>query len=299
MKWLKNNEDKKGQFLFGDYIYEYALILLLFAFVSPIFGIFIVKVLKLGDAFADLGVYGDFLGGSTLPFLTIVTIAFVYKTFKLQKEQLKTQKEEMRMTRETLEEQNKTARMQRFENSFFKHLEEIRSDKEINFGDQITNISMGDVLYGSLTSYKKAMIAYQDEYSSHFAIPDQSEYQYFFGNYESLADASLSKSGFYDKRVYSFALKINRVFDIINQYRSSMEESEVEFYLDYLSAEIDFSTWSLVLLQNCIMTQRTQIINELKLDNWIHPSLDAGLSELDIHYISYIVHGDPFYSYEQ
>ncbi|MDM5214621.1 hypothetical protein QUF94_24855 [Peribacillus sp. NJ4] len=299
MKWLKKNEDKKGQFLFGDYIYEYALILLLFAFVSPIFGIFIVKVLKLGDAFADLGVYGDFLGGSTLPFLTIVTIAFVYKTFKLQKEQLKTQKEEMRMTRETLEEQNKTARMQRFENSFFKHLEEIRSDKEINFGDQITKISMGDVLYGSLTSYKKAMIAYQDEYSSHFAIPDQSEYQYFFGNYESLADASLSKSGFYDKRVYSFALKINRVFDIINQYRSSMEESEVEFYLDYLSAEIDFSTWSLVLLQNCIMTQRTQIINELKLDNWIHPSLDAGLSELDIHYISYIVHGDPFYSYEQ
>lgn len=299
MKWLKKNEDKKEQFIFGDYITEYAIIMVFFAFVSPIVGIFIVKVLKLGNVFADLGVYGDFLGGSTLPFLTIITIAFVYNTFKLQKEQLKTQKAEMRMTRETLEEQNKTARMQRFENSFFKHLDEIRSDKETNFGNQLTEISMGDMLYSSLTLYKKAMTAYQDEDKSHFAIPNQSEYIYFFNNYESHADSSLNDSGFYDKRVYSFALKINRVFDIIYQYKSSMEESEVKFYLDYLFAEIDFSTWSLVLLQNCIMPQRTQIINELKLDNWIHPSFDAGLSELDIHFISYRVHGDPFYSYEQ
>ncbi|MBT2667290.1 hypothetical protein J7J00_17560 [Bacillus sp. ISL-4] len=297
MKWLKKNEEKKGKFIFSDYITEYALMFLLFAFVSPIFGIFMVKVLKLGSAFADLGVYGDFLGGSTLPFLTIITIAFVYKTFKLQKEQLQTQKEEMRMTRETLEEQNKTARMQRFENSFFKYLEEIRADKGIDYGFDELIITMADRLSTTLTSYKKEMSDFREDKPSQFTIPIQNDYERFFDYYSSLADASLRQSGFYYKQVYSFALKINRVFDIIYQYRSSMEKSEVEFYLAYLWAEIDFSTWSLVLLQNCIMDQRTQIINELQLDNWIHQSPDAGLTALDLHFISYIVHGDPYYRY--
>ncbi|MFD4932237.1 hypothetical protein ACFWMS_25760 [Peribacillus butanolivorans] len=110
--------------------------MIIFSILSPFIGILIVKGFKLGDVFADLGVYGDFLGGFTLAFLTIVTIAFVYKTFKLQKEQLKTQKEEMRMTRETLEEQNKTARMQRFENSFFIQLKDLKDRQKTDIHNE-------------------------------------------------------------------------------------------------------------------------------------------------------------------
>lgn len=283
---------------------ELGFILILCAPLSLFFGWLIVKVFKLGDNgeptgdfFTNLGVYGDFLGGSTLPFLTLVTIAYVYKTFKLQEEQLKTQKEEMRMTRETLEEQNKTARMQRFENSFFKHLEEIRIDKEINLGDELINVSMGGALFTIIEKYKEEMRNRLDG-SGNYSIPIPSDYEKFFGDYSSVADASLGKTTFYDKRIFSFVLKINRVFEIIYQYRGSMEEWEIEFYLGYLMDEIDFSSWSLVILESCIMTYRTHIIRELKLDNWIHQS-GSGLSALDIHFISYIVHGDPYFRYEE
>ncbi len=110
MRFSKKDNKIKEPF---DYT-ELGFVLILCAPLSLFFGWLIVKVFKLGDngdVFSDLGVYGDFLEGSTLPFLTLVTIAYVYKTFKLQEEQLSTQKEEMRLTRETLEEQNKTARI--------------------------------------------------------------------------------------------------------------------------------------------------------------------------------------------
>lgn len=49
-------------------------LLLILTIVSPLIGYFLVK--KYGIKFDDIGTYGDFLGGSTIPFLTLFTMVF-------------------------------------------------------------------------------------------------------------------------------------------------------------------------------------------------------------------------------
>lgn len=132
-----------------------------------------------------------------------------------------------------------------------------------------------------------------------FAIPEEEEdYEEYFGSYGSFADESLGGSSYYDKRIFSFMLKIDRVFQLIYQYRDNMDDWEIEFYLGYLMDEIDFSTWSLSLLKNCIYENKLDIIKVLKLDSWIHQS-QIGLGLHDISNILYKVYGDPFYREEQ
>ncbi|PEC50298.1 hypothetical protein [Bacillus sp. AFS096315] len=104
-----------------------------FAGGSVVFGLIIIKLLKVD--FAKLGVYGDFLGGATVPFLTVASILYVLKSVNMQKDQLEIQKIELEDTKKALEEQSKTSRLQRFENTFFILTDEIRKDiQNLNSG---------------------------------------------------------------------------------------------------------------------------------------------------------------------
>jgi hypothetical protein len=113
----------------SDSKFNIADLKLLFIIMAPVslgFGLFTASFL--GLPFDKLGTYGDFIGGGTIPFLTIASILFILDTIKLQKKQLKLQEKEVVETRKTLEEQNKTARMQRFENTFFKLIDQVKID---------------------------------------------------------------------------------------------------------------------------------------------------------------------------
>ncbi len=90
-------------------------------------GIGIILVILFGRTeFDKLGPYGDFIAGSTVPILTFISFLAVVITLRMQKEQLEMQREELRNsieemqeTRKEFIEQNKTMRIQRFENTFF------------------------------------------------------------------------------------------------------------------------------------------------------------------------------------
>ncbi|MCU6602735.1 hypothetical protein OCO53_19975 [Peribacillus frigoritolerans] len=305
MKWLKKNEDKKGQFIFGDYINEYALILLLFSLVSPFVGIFIVKVLKLGsyengeptgDVFTNLGVFGDFLGGSTLPFLTLITITYVYKTFKLQEEQLRTQKEEMRLTRSTLDEQTKTARLQRFENSFFIQLKDIKDKKnsttEIELDgyqasgypiDKAITVSIPELIYNMNIHYENEFYDTEDKNKRWNSYKDH-----------LILCFELPKSVFSKIEFQKYIFSIMRCFQLLNRYKGIMDDDEVRYYLRYIIDEIGEECYRVSMLYIIAYSERYldyfKAIKELKLHEFalMNDTFDTKLTS-SLHFINYVL----------
>ncbi|WP_191556435.1 putative phage abortive infection protein [Metabacillus idriensis] len=94
---------------------------LAFIWILPLSG-----YLQFGWDFSKLGPYGDFVAGTTVPFLTFISFLGIVITLKMQRDQLELQRielqnsiKEMRDTRKEFEEQNKTMASQRFENTFF------------------------------------------------------------------------------------------------------------------------------------------------------------------------------------
>jgi hypothetical protein len=69
--------------------------------------------------FQNLGVIGDFFGGTTVGLLSLSSIIFVTTAIIMQKEELELQRVEVRKTREEYELTNKTMKIQQFENTFF------------------------------------------------------------------------------------------------------------------------------------------------------------------------------------
>ncbi|MFJ7932116.1 putative phage abortive infection protein [Peribacillus sp. NPDC096448] len=76
--------------------------------------------------FEDLGPFGDFLAGSTVPLFTFVSAIGVILTLRLQQRQLEMQHEELKNsimeiqeTRKVMVEQGETMTLQRFESTFF------------------------------------------------------------------------------------------------------------------------------------------------------------------------------------
>lgn len=108
--------------------------LIVIASVSPFFGLL---AILLGLNFDKVGTYGDFLGGSTMPFLTTITVILLVSTLKVQKDEYKLLREELEQTKTVLAEQTKTAieqsrtaKMQRFETSFYNQINQLRIKKD-------------------------------------------------------------------------------------------------------------------------------------------------------------------------
>ena len=72
--------------------------------------------------FDELGPFGDFLAGSTVPLFTLVSSIGVILTLRMQQQQMKTQNEETEQNRKVMIEQGKTMALQRFESTFFSML---------------------------------------------------------------------------------------------------------------------------------------------------------------------------------
>ena len=116
-KWLKHNENK--WIVFG-----------VAAICLAIFMPFIILALSLNDTIitklTSLGAVGDFLGGSTVGFLSLASMLFLVSTIVMQKKELQLQRNELELTREELAKSNKqyeltnnTMLKQQFETTLF------------------------------------------------------------------------------------------------------------------------------------------------------------------------------------
>lgn len=184
-------------------------------------------------------------------------------------EQLQTQKEEMKLTRATLDEQNKTARLQRFENSFFIQLKDMKDrqkqkkpkypdddstlDNAITFDIEIFYIKMGTHVKDNFNPPRETKWKlYKDELQRWFE-----EETLIFCNF--------------DYKNYTFS--IMRCFQLINRYKEIMDDDELKYYLRYIVDETGPESFRLSLLYIIVYSKMYpdffKAIKDLNLDGFI------------------------------
>ncbi|MFQ6391314.1 putative phage abortive infection protein [Priestia aryabhattai] len=116
-----SNEKRTG------FIYSLLIPALIASIVSILAGVILVK--WAGVNFTELGSFGDFFAGSTVPIFTLVSFIGLIITLRMQKQQLEMQRQElqnsileMQETRREIKEQGQTMALQRFESTFFNML---------------------------------------------------------------------------------------------------------------------------------------------------------------------------------
>lgn len=291
-----SNDFKKKQAIKMDYE-ELAIPIMTFAIVSPFLGYFMVNFF--GISFDTVGTYGDFIGGSTVPFLTSVTLLFIYQTYKLQSEQLRIQKgeysllqKEMEITKEALLDQSQTTKMQRFENSFSIQIKELRDIKTALVDEYIKNRHK--------MTYKLIMLNFQNRFYEKLKHKieinidyllsidvkiNQKEYYEFYSN---LVSAAIDESGIRDKeKIQDFLYLINRCLELIYHYKNNMDVWERTFYLESLYHEITSDAINLVLFDLCLHGPNKAIIRELQFNNFADTT--RCISKDDFLMINYIL----------
>ncbi|KQU22155.1 hypothetical protein ASG65_20785 [Bacillus sp. Leaf13] len=113
------------------------------------------------SSFNELGVVGDFFGGTTVGLLSLSSIIFVTAAIIMQKEELELQRIEVRKTREEYEITNRTMKRQQFETTFFNMinlhhniLNEIKVESSIG-RDAIKNMYINLEYSYNIHVYKK------------------------------------------------------------------------------------------------------------------------------------------------
>ncbi|MGG3480572.1 hypothetical protein ABES21_24155 [Peribacillus frigoritolerans] len=268
-----------------EHVYvPYALVA---AITSPVVGWILVK--EKGVDFGDLGTFGDFLGGSTVPLLTFITILLLIRTIRIQSNQLDVQKdeftllrEEMASTKEALQEQGKTAKIQRFENSFFIQINELRSIKskiEIEF------IEMNDFTDEDGNSgiprlpYKEIMVFLDTQIDSKVFANKEGvlrgsnigiESSSYLGNLHhklTMENHILSNNIVRMDTFSTYHFIIARIVILIFHNKEVMDKWELDYYLEYILEEITHEGMNLVLLQLASSLDTRRMVKELDLHN--------------------------------
>ncbi|MGG0284139.1 hypothetical protein ABEY41_03215 [Peribacillus butanolivorans] len=287
----KENENVLTNTIEHVYV-PYALVA---AITSPVIGWILVK--EKGFDFGDLGTFGDFLGGSTVPLLTFITILLLLRTIRIQSNQLEVQKDEftllrgeMEDTKIALQEQGKTARMQRFENSFSIQIEEFRKVKssiENNYNE--TRLSTGApyeyLSYKDIMAYISGRIKIyttEEMATSDFSLENDSlDYFYdYWYSYNNAYDITIMESDELDEDTFNrYFFIIDRIILLIYHNKNVMDKWELEFYIDSLYEEISTEGFSLALFNLAYHSKQKQKVKELDIlghvyvnnQEFIHP----------------------------
>jgi hypothetical protein len=288
---------EKANVLTNTIEHVYVPYTLVAAITSPVIGWILVK--EKGFDFGDLGTFGDFLGGSTVPLLTFITILLLLRTIRIQSNQLEVQKDEftllrreMEDTKKALQEQGKTARMQRFENSFSIQIEEFRKVKSSieNDYNEIpeTPLSKGTpfeyLSYKGIMAYISGRIKiYTSEEMATLDIsldidsPDSfNDYWYLYNN---AYDKTIMEFDELDQTFNRYFFIIERIILLIYHNKNVMDKWELEFYIDYLYEEISTEGFSLALFNLAYHSKQKQKVKELDIlehvyvnnQEFIHP----------------------------
>lgn len=279
----KRNENVLTNTIEHVYV-PYALVA---AITSPVVGWILVK--EKGFDFGDLGTFGDFLGGSTVPLLTFITILLLIRTIRIQSNQLDVQKneytllrEEMASTKEALQEQGKTAKIQRFENSFFNQINELRYIKskiesefiEMNdFKDEDGNGGLPRLPYKEImvffdTQIDLKVFADMEVLLKKNNIEKESP-SYFenFYHYFQMADHIISNNIVRFDTFSTYHFIIARIVILIFHNKEVMDKWELDYYLEYIYEEITHEGMNIVLFHLTSNTNTRRMVKELDLNN--------------------------------
>lgn len=267
----KDDKDNKVEEVYVPYV-------LVAVITSPVIGWILVK--EKGFDFEGLGTFGDFLGGSTVPLLTFITVLLLIRTVSLQSHQLDVQKQEFKLltkemedTKEVLKEQGKTARMQRFENSFTKQIDELRKVKSIiekehnqrkggNVSVSYKNIMLW--IYKRINDETNHEMAFLSVESTDKATPDV--FALYWKLYNIAYHNTISRHDKFNADTFDrYYFIIERIVILIYHNKSVMDEWEMEFYIDSFYDEITTSGYNLALFHLAYRSKQKQKVKELEL----------------------------------
>ncbi|UTJ06212.1 putative phage abortive infection protein [Arcobacter roscoffensis] len=95
---------------------------------------------KLSSNQGDWGTFGDFVGGSLNPLLAFLSLIALLTTIKIQTQELSETRKEIRASSRALQDQSESAKLQIFENTFFKMID-VHNSIVLNLSLKKFNVS--------------------------------------------------------------------------------------------------------------------------------------------------------------
>jgi hypothetical protein len=260
-----------------------------FSWIPIAAGILLVKVV--GWEFDDLGPFGDFLAGSTVPLFTLVSSIGVILTLRMQQKQLEMQREElqnsiveMQETRKVMIEQGETMTLQRFESTFFNMLN-LHSTiiKSLSISDDIgtrfTERETFKVLVRQIAA-RYNNDGYQSQKKELYKVADELDFAYraVYNNNEPMFGQYFKNLGIMVKFVDA----------------SNISNENKQMYMEMIKSQFS-SKESTVLIYHGISKQGRDILNIIRKYNLIE-GYDSRLLVNDGDMDTYIFENDHFLS---
>jgi hypothetical protein len=236
------------------------LFTLLFVPVPLITGIVLIYCFNID--FQLLGPFGDFVAGTTVPILTLISFLAIVATLLMQQEQIKIQSDqleiqtielknsiaEMKETRKEFEEQNKTLSIQRFENTFFQmislHNQIVES---LHYKDNYTNEK-------GRSSFSHFFIRYRDKFNDvNISIYHKSKEEIVKIRYSYVKFFEV-----YDDQLGHYFRNLFRIIKFIDE-TNIIDEHEKKRYTGIIRAQLS-STELALLLYNALNIKGTSFI---------------------------------------
>jgi len=193
----------------------------------PVIGDTLFKSSK--PSISELGTAGDFLGGTTVPFLTIASILFLISTIFIQRSQLKLQHQELTETQNIF-------RSQSFENTFF---------NMINLHNQIVQ----SISYVDTESIPRESIQYNGRDYFKFATNDLISQFYNMDNTPELNDVVKEYKVFYEKyqaHIGHYFRNFYHIVELIHNNKDLETYTDKMKYIRIIRAQL--SSYELVLI---------------------------------------------------
>lgn len=221
---MNNNED------FSKVLWKW----LCFIWVIPYIGIFLNW--KFGLEVGQLGSYGDFIAGTTVPLLTFVSFLAIVRTLRVQEGQMSLQKKDLQSSINQMAEQSRLLRIQGFENTFFNmvnlHNEIVKKIKDRDVPKDLYGKEIFRVFYAIL---KQAYTSKKEEISEKGLKLE--EIQCVRMAYDDFIKGREAELEHYFRSLYSILKYIDN---------SNLENQEKVPYVEIIKAQL--SSFELIIL---------------------------------------------------
>ncbi|MED3873007.1 putative phage abortive infection protein [Priestia megaterium] len=265
---MNTNQKKYERFL------KWLMPIVCLSWIPLVVGVVLVKTNFFGWDFQDLGPFGDFLAGSTVPLFTLVSSIGVILTLRMQQQQLEAQTEETERNRRVLIEQGKTLALQRFESTFFNMINlHNEITKELSVADVNLNKRTGREIFAVLLRDFKVnlreVVKQQVVTTPHIKLL-RSAYNKLFIDYETAM-------GHYFRNLY-------RIVKFVDE--SSITDEEKKSYIGILKAQLS-SCELAMLLYNGLSEYGVKFLPLMRkynfLDNLNHDLLSLKDKEMELY----------------
>lgn len=210
--------------------------------------------------------YAEFAGGTVGPIWGLASILLIYVAFIGQKQQLIQQqleiqynqlelqatREELRGQKIQMEEQNNTARLQRFENTFFNLLSAFNevsnniSFVEVRRLSTWTSGGRGGSTFSGPDETRSHVVMHKGKYASEILYNRLSEYYSDLGRYSS-EELKVDKA--YTKFIGEFKNQVNHFFNSFFNLVTLVDKAEAvdkDFYIKTILSQISSAELSLI-----------------------------------------------------